>query len=432
MKKIAFIGGGSAKFVFTLIKDLFSYEELQQVHISLMDIDAERLERSRAIIQKVISDRKLPAKVEATLDQKRALAGADYVIITVMVGGFKHFKSDGEIPAKYGVLPAIGDTIGPGGVFRLVRTAPVLQQIAGNLKEVAPHALILNYANPMAMNVWALLEYGHARTVGLCHSIQGVILITFEKQWWGLPAGTLHYTAGGINHVNFYLTLEHEGRDFYPELLKRKAAAIKQTPALRAHYEILEHLGYWPAEGTHHQSEYYPWFRKNQQTVDYYQLASFEGYKNDLKNSQQKIIEVEDMIAGRKPIIYERSHEYGAYIIHALESGAPLLFYGNVRNQGLIANLPAEAVVEVPCHADANGIFPGRVGEIPPPLAAVMTPHIHVHKMAVQAVMNKDRRMIRQAIQADPLTGAILTLPKIKQMVDELMEENREYMKDWP
>lgn len=430
MAKITFIGGGSAKFVFDSVKDMFSFEELQDVNICLMDIDSERVERAGAIVQKMISDQHLPATVETTTDQKHALDGADYVIITIMVGGFKHYKSDGEIPAKYGVLPTVGDTIGPGGVFRIVRTAPVLKQIADNLKTVSPNAWILNYANPMAMNTWALLEYGHRRTIGLCHSIQGTIR-SFEDMFHFAP-GSIRYTAGGINHMNFYLTLEHEGRNLYPDLLKRKEAAIRQNPAMRAHYEILEYLGYWPAEGTYHQSEYYPWFRKNQQMVEHYQLETFWGYRVDHDGNKIRIAGIEDMIAGRNPIDYKQSLEYGAHIIHALESGAPLPFYGNVRNLGLIANLPAEAVVEVPCHAGTNGIFYGRVGTIPPQLAAVMTPHIHVHKMAIQAVMHKDRQMLRQAIQADPLTGAILTLPQIKQMVDELMEENREYMQDWP
>ncbi|MBE3134064.1 MAG: alpha-glucosidase/alpha-galactosidase, partial [Acidobacteria bacterium] len=364
-----------------------------------------------------------------TLDQRAALDAADYVIVTIMVGGFRHYRSDGEIPARYGVLPTVGDTVGPGSVFRLVRTAPVLDQIAANLKQVAPGALLLNYANPMAMNTWALLDAGHPHTVGLCHSVQYMARVLAE--WVSVPPDAVRYTAGGINHVDFYLTLEHQGRDLYPELLARKDAVLAQHPNERVRFELLEHLGYWPAEGPHHQSEYYPWFRKDQAAVDHYAVESFWGYNFDKRLNETRTAEVEDMIAGRKTIHYERSLEYGAHIIHAVESGEPILVYGNVRNGGLIENLPPDAVVEVPCHVDAGGVLPCRVGRIPPQLAAVVTPHIHVHRMAVEAVRRKDRRLLCQAIQADPLTGAVLTLPRLRQMVDDLAEENKDYMQDW-
>ena len=429
MKKVTFIGGGSAKFVGEVVKDIFSFEELRDIRITLMDIDAERLARAERLIRKMIADRHLAATVETTLDQRQALEGADYVIVTVMVGGFKHYRSDGEIPAKYGVLPTVGDTIGPGGVFRLVRTAPVLRQIAANLRQVSPHALVLNYANPLAMNVWGLLEYGHERTVGLCHSVQWAV--RGIAGWLGLPHEAVRYTAGGINHVDFYLTLEHQGHSLYPELLARKDEILAREPKERVRFELLEYLGYWPAEGPHHQSEYYPWFRKNQAVVDSYGVESFWGYNFDRQLNQNLAAEVEDMITGRKPIRTERGIEYGAFIIHAIESGEPFLFYGNVRNKGLIENLPPDAVVEAPCHAGSSGLLPCRVGCLPPQLAAVMTPHVHVHRMAIEAVKQRDRRLLCHAIAADPLTGAILTLPEVRRMVDELAEANKDYMQDW-
>ena len=201
MAKITFIGGGSAKFVGRLARDLFSFDELHDSHICLMDIDEERLDRSRRLVARMIDEQGLPATVSTTTDQRRAIEGADYVIVTIMVGGLKHYGSDGAIPVKYGVLPTVGDTIGPGAVFRLIRTGPVVQQIARDVQETAPDAWVLNYTNPMAMIVWTFLASGHERTVGLCHSIQG----SYRKiaGFLGIPLEEVRYTAGGINHINF-------------------------------------------------------------------------------------------------------------------------------------------------------------------------------------------------------------------------------------
>jgi len=430
MSKIVFIGGGSAKFIRELVVDLFCYLEFHDSHITLMDIDRERVERSERIVRKIISDRKLGATVESTGDRRYALEGADYVIITIMVGGLEHYYSDSAIPAKYGVFQTVGDTTGVGGVFRLVRTAPVLQGIAQDLKQVAPEAWVLNYANPMSMNTWVMNACGHTRTIGLCHSVQGCCEVTFAK-WLGLRPEGIRYTAGGINHINFYLTLSHEGRDIYPDLRAAADRIIKEDPVERVRFELLEYLGYFPAEGPQHQSEYYPWFRKDQRRIEHYAAETFWGYNIDSKHMQDRIKEVEAQIAGKLPIDSGHSLEYGARIIHSLASGELRTFYGNVPNRGLIENLPSQAIVEVPCLVGATGISPCRVGRIPPQLAAVMTPHIGLHEMTVEAVLSKDRRLIGRAIQADPLSGAILTLPEIEQMVNELLEENREYLDGW-
>ena len=429
MKKVTFIGGGSAKFVRELVVDMFHFPELQDCRITLMDIDGTRAQRSEQIVRKIIADRKLPAQVESTTDQRKALEGADYVIITIMVGGFESYRLDYEVPAKYGVFQAVSDTIGPGGVFRIVRTSPVLQQIAANLRQVAPKAWILNYANPMAMNTWTLLSCGHKQTVGLCHSIQGCYAGLAKTL--GIDPAEINFTAAGINHVDFYIRLEHKGRDIYPLLKAAAAEEIKKNPHEKSRFELLEYLGHFPAEGPWHQTEYYPWFRKNQQTIGEYSAEDAWGYNIDMKMNKTKIEETEDQIAGRKPISYTPSEEYGAKIIHSLETGQLRLFYGNVRNDGLIDNLPREAVVEVPCAVDKNGIQPVKVGNIPVQLAAVMRPHISVHELAVQGALTKNRRLIEQAVMMDPLTGAILTLPRIRAMVKEMFEVNHEYVTDW-
>lgn len=431
MKKITFIGGGSAKFIAALTRDLFTFEQLREIHVCLMDIDKERLDRSERLIRKMITDLKLPSKVTTTMNQRQAIEGSDYVMITIMVGGFKHYESDGAIPTKYGVLPTVGDTIGPGAVFRLIRTAPVVQEVVRNVRETAPHAWIFNYTNPMAMITWMALASGWERTVGLCHSIQGAYWQIAEIL--GIPAAEVQYTAGGINHIDFYLTLTHKGKDLYPLLLAKKDEVLAKHPQLRVKFELLEHIGYWPAEGEGHQTEYYPWFRKNRKMAEqHYKVKTMFGYRFDKQYNSEKDQSAEDQIAGRKPIDYKRSHEYGAFMVNSIETNTPYLVYGNGRNRGMIENLPPQAVVEVPCHVDGNGVSTCRVGKLPLSLAAVITPHILCHEMAIEGVLNKDRKLIMQAIQADPLTGAILTLPRIKEMVNELFHENREYTRDWP
>jgi alpha-galactosidase len=429
MPRIAFIGAGSLKFVATLCRDLFSFPELHDSHICLMDIDADRMGRSERFVRKMIEERNLPATVESTTDQRRALERADFVLITVMVGGWKHYDSDAQIPMKYGLLPSVGDTIGPGAMFRLIRTGPVLRQLVKNLKELSPNAWVLNYSNPMAMNTWLMLSDGHARTVGLCHSIQAEYK-TIAK-WLNLPADEIRYTAGGINHINFYLTLEHKGQSLYPALLEQKSRILAEHPSKRVKFELLEYLGGWPAEGEFHQNEYYPWFHKNQEMVTEYASKVMWGHGHDRYWHERLSKQFDDQIAVKIPIDYRPSHEYGAFIIHSIQTNQSRVFHGNVRNAGLIENLPPQAVVEVPCHVDGVGIAPCQVGRIPMPLAAVMNPHIAVHEMAVEAVVRRDRRLVHQAIQADPLTAAVLSLPKISEMVEELFEENREYLDGW-
>jgi alpha-galactosidase len=328
------------------------------------------------------------------------------------------------------VLPTVGDTIGPGGVFRLVRTAPVLWELANNLRELAPSAWVLNYANPMAMNTWALVDAGHQRTVGLCHSIQG--MYRQIASWLDIPADEVRYTAAGINHVNFYLTLEHKGRSIYPDLLAAEERILAKHPNEKVRFELLRYFGHWVAEGAEHQSEYSPYFRKSQATADHYSSETMWGYNFDVKLNVWLLNQVEDQIKGVKPICYDRGHEYGSGIIDSLHSNVPRTFYGNVPNHALIDNLPQGAVVEVPCLVDGNGIFPCRMGRIPTKLAALMTPHIHVHEMALEAVKRKSTNLVREAIQADPLTAAICTLPQIERMVDELFAENAAWVADWP
>ena len=428
-RKITLIGGGSAKFVRELTVDIFSYPHLRDSHICLMDIHRGRAELSERLIKKIIGEMKIPATVSVTTDQREAIAGSDYVLITIMVGGLEAYELDVAIPARYGVYQTVSDTTGPGGVFRTVRTTPVLRKIAADVLELAPDAWVLNYANPMSMNCLALQRAGLTRVVGLCHSIQ--FLHRVFGWWLGIPGEEIHFTAGGINHINFYLTVIYKGENLYPRIMEVKDRIVKEQPAEITRFELLEHLGYFPAEGPHHQSEYYPWFRKDEASVTRTGAETGWGFRADAQNFKDRTVEVEAQTSGEKPISYERSHEYGARIIHALEGGEAEVFYGNVPNHGLIANLPPDSITEVPCLVDRNGIVPGRVGEIPTQLAAVMRPHIALHDLAVTGTFEKDQRLIYQAVQADPLTSAVLTLPKIKEMVDDMFSMNEEYVSDW-
>jgi alpha-galactosidase len=346
-----------------------------------------------------------------------------------MVGGLKHYYSDNAIPLKYDVMQTVGDTAGVGGVFRYLRTAPVLNGIVRDLNEVSPNAWILNYANPMAMNTWGLLDAGYHRCVGLCHSIQ--ISTADIGRWLHIPPQEIEFTAGGINHVNFFLTLRYFQKDIYPLLKNRAPEILSAHPHEAVRFELLKYLGYWPAEGPWHQSEYYPWFRKNQKQIDHYRVETFWGYNFDSQHNVDRIKEVEQQIAGVIPINFNRSNEFGAPIMHALETGSPFLFYGNLRNEGLISNLSPHAVVEVPCTAIRNNIVPGRVGELPVELAAVIQPHIAVHELAVTAAATRDKRLVRLAIQADPLVGAMLTMPQINDLCEEMWAENAEYLVGW-
>jgi len=282
----------------------------------------------------------------------------------------------------------------------------------------------------MSMNTCTLLRAGHRKTVGLCHSIQGCPVWHFTK-WLGIPAEEIDYTAGGINHVDFYLTLTHKGRDIYPLLLANEDKIVKEYPGEKIRFELLRRLGYFPAEGPMHQAEYCPWFMKNENTGKEFGAEFGFGYRVDSANAKQKTIESHDIISGKKDLNIKKSGEYAADIIYSLETGKTLEIYGNVKNTGLIENLPPDCIVEVPCLVGKDAIKPCYVGKLPPHLAAVMTPHIYLYEMAVNAVFSRDRRSLLQALQIDPLTGAILTLSQIETMFNELCEANQEYMKDW-
>lgn len=443
MRKITFIGGGSAKFVTSFLVDMISFEELHNTHVTLMDIDKTRVERTGRLARKIITDKKVPMTVDWTTDQRRALDGADYAIVTVMVGGFKHYASDTFIPAKYGLSVSVGDTTGPGAVFRAIRTHPVLKQMANNLREQSPDAWILNYTNPMAMITHGLFAYGHKNVGGLCHSVQSAPNVM--NKWFGIPREEVNYLCAGLNHLNFYLKLEHKGKNLYPKIqaeAERIIAMGQQFDAVtlkwksdqkidRVRMELIKYLGYLPAEGAHHQSEYYPWFRKNPKTLKHYGCKTGWGYNFDKHLNKELFRLLDRKISGKEPIEYKRSQEYGINIMHSLETGTIRSCNVNVLNNGAITNLPANAVVEVPCMVDKLGIHPCAMGDLPLPIVGVLHPHVVLHQLALEGILTKNKTLIRQAIQADPLTSACLTLPQIEKMTNDLFKANKDYLKGW-
>ncbi len=430
MTKIALIGAGSVVFTRNLVSDLLSFPALQGSTISLMDIDAQRLRLARDLVQAIISERGLPARVEATLDRAEAVRDAGYVIVTVQVGGLEAYAHDIEIPLRYGVGQCVGDTLGPGGVFRGLRTIPLLLDLCREMDELCrPEALLLNYSNPMAINCWAVATTGRPH-VGLCHSVQGTSRLL--AQWIDAPYDEVTYRVAGINHQAWFLEFRHNGEDAYPRLRERvrDPEIVGQEPV---RVELMRQFGYFVTESSGHASEYAPYFRKSAAMIDdlsarftsphdsWFDWGRTGGYLKECRERLPTYLdEVRAQVRGEKPLPTQRSDEYGAGIINSLETNEPFKFSGNVPNTGLITNVPLGACVEVPCLADGMGVQPTVVGALPPQLAALNRTMINVQELATQGGVRGDREAVVHAIMLDPLTAAVCTLDQIRRMVDDL------------
>lgn len=431
MPKIALIGAGSTVFAKNLLGDILSFPELSGSTIHLHDIDEERLKTSEIVAHRVAEALGVTPNILTTTDRRRALTDCDYVITMFQIGGYKPATVvDFEIPKRYGLRQTIADTLGIGGIMRGLRTIPVLLDLCREMEELCPHAVLLNYVNPMAMNCWAINRATTIRTVGLCHSVQG----TAEQlaRDIGVPFNKINYLCAGINHVAFYLRFERDGQDLYP-LIRQVAAEGRIPDWNRVRYEVFEHLGYFVTESSEHFSEYVPWFIKRDRPdlieqfnipLDEYitrcenQIAAWEMMRGFLEDRSMSIA-------------VERSHEYGAYIIHSLETGTPRVIYGNVANDNLIENLPVGCCVEVPCLVDRNGIQPTRIGTLPPQLAAVMQTNINVQSLTVEAALTGKREHIYHAAMLDPHTAAELDLGQIHALVDDLLEAHTGWLPEY-
>ena len=427
MTKISFIGAGSTVFARNLMGDILSFPELANSTLSLHDIDAERLRTSEIVAHRVAEALGVNPKIEATLDRRASLDGADYAISMIQVAGYKPGTVvDFEVPKKYGLRQTIADTLGIGGIMRGLRTIPVLLDMCHDMEELCPDVTFLQYVNPMAMNCWAINRATSIKTIGLCHSVQG----TAEQLAYdiGIPIEEINYVSAGINHMAFYLHFERNGESLYPKI--RQVIEEGRVPDWnRVRYEMFKRLGYFVTESSEHFSEYVPWFIKRDRP------DMIEEFNIPL---DEYITRCENQIAGwereraamerGEGIEVRRSHEYGSLIIHSLETGIPRVVYGNVENKGLIDNLPQGCCVEVPCLVDKNGIQPTKIGMLPPQLAAVMQTNVNVQGLTVEAALTGKREHIYHAAMMDPHTAAELSLEQIWSLVDDLIEAHGSWL----
>ncbi len=428
--KIAMIGAGSIVFCKTLLSDIMATPALAGSEFALMDSAEPKLRRMEEFGRRMLNDNGVSGRVWATLDRREAIADADFVVVMIQVGGVEAFEFDYRIPLKYGVDQCVGDSLGPGGVFRGLRTIPVLVDIARDMEELArPGAIMLQYANPMAANCLALGKATEISFVGLCHGVQTTLDLI--ARYTGVPKEEIKYTCGGINHMDWFLTLEHKGRDLYPHL-----RAVFEKPEYykneKVRGEVFRHFGYFMTESTGHLSEYVPWFRKNQKALDLYcDEASFGGESGAYYNWCRTIAEIyaeHDPLEPESTRIEKRSVEYCSYIIEAVATGRPFRFMGNVRNDGYISNLPRGCCVEVPTFADDTGLHPATVGELPPQCAALCMSNVNSQILAAEAALNSDPERIVQAVAMDPLTSAVCTLNEAREMCIEMLEAQRRWL----
>ena len=434
MTKIAFIGAGSTVFAKNLIGDILSFPELSEVTLSLMDIDPERLRTSEIVAHKMADFFGAKPEIEATLDRRRALDGADYAISMFQVGGYKPSTViDFEIPKKYGLRQTIADTLGIGGIMRGLRTIPVFLDISRDMEELCPNVTFLQYVNPMAMNCWAINRASKIRTVGLCHSVQGTAKVLSDDI--GVPYDEINYVCAGINHMAFYLRFEHNGEDLYPRLhqsLEEKSYGRRHFGfADHVRYEVFRRLGYFVTESSEHFSEYVPWFIKRDRPdlIEQYEIPLDEYIRRcELQIAEWEFWKAAFERGELTDIQHERSHEYGSLLIHSMETGQPRIVYGNVSNDELIDNLPKGCCVEVPCLVDKNGLQPVKIGMMPPQLAALQQTNINVQALVVEAALTQKREHIYHAAMLDPHTAAELSLDQIWALVDELIEAHGDMM----
>ena len=442
--KVTLIGAGSTIFMKNIVGDLLHYPALSNARIALMDIDATRLEESRIVAEKMVASMVTCAEILTFSDQRAALEGADFVIVAFQIGGYRPCTvTDLEFPKKYGLRQTIGDTVGIGGIMRGLRTVPHLWSVCEDMLAACPHALMLQYVNPMAINTWAIsARYPTIKQVGLCHSVQGTVKELARDL--EISVENLHFTASGINHLAFYLNLQErqnngEYRDLYPALKAGYRAGVLpkeniENPRCPNHvrYEVMTRLGYFVTESSEHFAEYVPWFIKRDRPdlierfhipLDEYpqrcqeQISEWQSQAVDMK--QAKIITV------------DKSDEYAAGIINSITTGIPTVIYGNIANDGYIPQLPQGAAVEVPCLVDANGVQPTVVADIPPQLIALMRTSLNVQELTVQALLNQDRSHIYHAAMFDPHTAAELDIDQIHALVDDLIQAHGEWMPNW-
>ncbi|MCH7594606.1 MAG: alpha-glucosidase/alpha-galactosidase [Chloroflexi bacterium] len=416
MPKIAIIGAGSVVFTRRLLQDVVATPSLADSDVFLMDIDSERLDIITPFAERLGRDTGVGMNVTATEDRGEALDGADYVLTTIRVGD--DLEIDQGVPLRYGVDQSVADTIGPGGVFKALRTIPVLLDIAHDIEKLCPDAWLLQYTNPMAMACWAIDEAADIKVVGLCHSVQRTTQDL--AAYIGAPREEVTAWVAGINHMSWFLRFERNGEDAYGALWDAldDSETHAQDPV---RFEVMRQFGYFVTESTRHMSEYVPYFRQYPEVMDKLNLNAIEVDLARLEKRNDAYFEtMRSEVAGDEPLSAVQSDEYACRIMAAMETGETTVINGNVPNDGLISNLPREACVEVPCLVDRLGVHPMAVGALPAQLAALNRTNINVQELAVQAVIERDREAALHAVMLDPLTSASLPLDRIREMFDEM------------
>ena len=431
--KIAFIGAGSFGFTRELVRDILTFPALADAEIALMDIDPQRLDYIRRACEKIVAAGGYPARITATTDRAEALRGAKGVAITILSGGPSVFRTDIEIPAKYGVDINVGDTRGPSGIFRFLRTAPVMLEICRDIERFCPDAIVLNYTNPMAMLCRYLQSETGLNITGLCHSVQGTAKMLAE--WIGADPADISYLCEGINHQAFYLRYEHKGEDAYPAI----RAAVEKPEIYNQEIvrgEMFRNLGFFPTESSGHNSEYNPWFRKNAAEIEKYCTHGTgwnPGAHAYILNEyfQRETTwqgEIEEWLAEESADL-ARGEEYAANIFNAIFGDhTPFEFNGNVRNFGLLDDLPEGCCVEVPAVATRNGVLPMHVGRLPDQLAILIGTSARCEELAVKGCIAGDKEMIYHAVLFDPLTTTQLDMQGTRDMVEEMFAAGAELL----
>ena len=431
--KITIIGAGSAVFATELMSDILSTPALESGTFALVDIDAQRLELAHQMAEFLIEKSGRDWTVEASTDRTQVLDDSDYVINTIEVAGLANVRHDYDIPLKYGVDQCIGDTIGPGGLFKALRTLPAWLDILADVELLAPRALVMNYTNPMSLTVLAGLYASWLPIVGLCHSIQGTSRQL--ARYLDLPYEEVDWQAAGINHMAWFVELSRDGQDLYPLLRQRiqDPAMYEQDPV---RFEIMLHLGAFVTESSGHVSEYLSYFRKRPDLIKRYCRPKYlgeSGYYADnwptwRAESDQ---EIRDYVSGKTEYELKRGYEYASYIIEAIETNTPTVVYGNVHNTGLIDNLPHDGVVEVACLVDGKGLQPTHFGPLPTHLALQNQQHMAFHDLVATAVLQGEREAAVHALMVDPLTAAVCSLAEARQMFDDMVQAQRDYLPEF-
>ncbi len=433
MSKVAIIGAGSAVFAYEIMRDILVTPGLESGTFALVDIDAGRLELAHQIAEKLISATGRDWTIEASTDRNKVIAGTDYLINTIEVAGMENVRHDFDIPMKYGVNQCIGDTIGPGGIFKALRTLPAWIDILRDTERLAPDALVMNYTNPMSLTCLTGLRASSLPIVGLCHSIPYTAEIL--SGYLGVPQAELKYRAAGVNHLAWLVDLTYQGEDMYPRLrqLAQDPIIYEQDPI---RFEMMLHLGAFVTESSGHSSEYTPYFRKRPDLVEKYTRPEYLGetgfYANNWPQWREEAAqEIRRMVSGEDELELTRGVEYASHIMEAIETDTPKVIYGNVLNTGLITNLPAGGVVEVACLVNRDGVQPTYFGALPTQLAALDQAHMAVHDLVATAVLEQNREAAFYALMLDPLTAAVCSPAEIRQLFDEMAVTEAASLPEW-